>query len=90
MSEQLTNQKPKKPNDRCDDLAGTAERELTAFFGAVSQLFGREQAEASAEEWLKELSALERLPASNRALRSISTAITTRLARRLRAMAAAS
>jgi len=41
---------------RCADLMTMAERELSAFFNAVTQLFGSEQAELSAEDWLQELS----------------------------------
>jgi hypothetical protein len=36
-----------------------AERELSAFFNTVTQLFGLEQAELSAEDWLQELSEID-------------------------------
>ena len=48
-----------------DDLLATAERELTAFAGAVNGLFGPEQARLSADEWIEELLLLD-LPAGSR------------------------
>jgi len=57
-----------------------AERELTAFFHAVTQLFGPEQAKLSAEDWLRELTGIDRLPASIRDWRSISVKVAARLA----------
>ena len=49
-----------------------AERELSALFNAVTQLFGSEQAELSAEDWLQELIEIDGLPASVREWRLIS------------------
>ncbi len=50
---------PYKPlnnsNSPCPDLMTMAERELSAFFNAITRLFGSEQAELSAEDWLHEL-----------------------------------
>jgi hypothetical protein len=43
-----------------------AERELSAFVNAVTQLFGSEQAELSAEDWLQELIEIDGLPFSTR------------------------
>jgi hypothetical protein len=37
-------------NSHCADLLTMAERELSAFFNAVTQLFGPEQAELSTED----------------------------------------
>ena len=62
-----------------------AERELSAFFNAVTQLFGSEQAELSAEDWLQELIETDGLPASTREWRSITAKVSTRLASRVRA-----
>ena len=62
-----------------------AERELSAFFNAVTQLFGAEQAELSAEDWLRELIAINNLPASTRALRLITAKASTQLAIRVNA-----
>jgi len=62
-----------------------ADRELSAFFYAVTQLFGPEQAELSAENWLQELIEIDGLPTSAREWRSITTKVSTRLARRVNA-----
>jgi hypothetical protein len=62
-----------------------AEHELSAFFNAVTQLFGSEQAEFSAEDWLRELIETDRLPASTREWRLITTKVSTRLASRVNA-----
>jgi hypothetical protein len=62
-----------------------AERELSAFFNAVAQLFGSEQAELSAENWLLELIEIDGLPASTREWRLITAKASTRLASRVSA-----
>ena len=49
-----------------------AERELSAFFGAVTRLFGSEQAELAAEDWLHELIEIDGRPASAREWRLIT------------------
>ena len=69
----------KNPNSRCADLMTMAERELSAFFNAVTQLFGSEQAELSAEDWLHELIEIEALPTSAREWRLITAKVSTRL-----------
>jgi hypothetical protein len=61
------------------------ERELSAFFNAVTRSFGLEQAELSAEDWLQELIEIDGLPASAREWRLITTKVSTRLASRVRA-----
>ncbi len=70
---------------RCADLAALAERELSAFFRAVTELFGSEQAQLSAEEWLHELSESRGLPASSSEFRAITMKVLVRLAKRLHA-----
>jgi hypothetical protein len=60
-----------------------AERELSAFFTAVTELFGSEQAEASVEDWLRELIACNDLPASTREWRTLTVSAAARLARRV-------
>jgi len=70
---------------RCADLMTMAERELSAFFNAVTQLFGSEQAEVSAEDWLHELIESEGLPASAREWRLITAKVSARLASRVSA-----
>ena len=72
-------------NPRCADLITMAERELSVFFNAISQLFGPEQAELSAEDWLQELVEIDGLPASTREWRSITVKASTRLASRVSA-----
>ena len=70
---------------RCADLMTMAERELSAFFNAVTQLFGSEQAELSAEDWLQELIDVDNLPASPREWRLITAKTSSRIANRLNA-----
>jgi hypothetical protein len=70
-------------NPRCADFMTPAERELSAFFNAVTQLFGSEQAELSAEHWLQELNETEELPASAREWRLITAKASTWLASRV-------
>ena len=62
-----------------------AEHELSAFFNAVTQSFGSEQAELSAEDWLQELSGIDGLPTSVREWRLITAKASTRLAGRVSA-----
>jgi hypothetical protein len=75
----------KNSNPRCADLITMAERELSAFFNAVAQLFGSEQAELSAEDWLQELIEIDGLPASTCEWRLITAKASTRLASRVSA-----
>ena len=70
-------------NSRRADLMKAAERELSAFFNAVKQLFGREQAELSAEDWLRELAEIDGPPSSIRDWRLITVKASTRLATRV-------
>ena len=70
----------------CIDLMTMAERELSAFFNAVTELFGSEQAELSAEDWLQEMIETDGLPASTREWRSITAKVSTRLASRMRTL----
>ncbi len=72
-------------NSRCAEFITVAERELSAFFNAVKQLFGLEQAELSAEDWLHELIEIDGLPASAREWRLITAKVSTRLASRVSA-----
>jgi hypothetical protein len=72
-------------NAGCADFTTMAERELWAFFRAVTELFGSEQAELSAEDWLQELSKINVLPASAREWRLITARVSTQLASRAKA-----
>jgi hypothetical protein len=76
---------PNNSNHPCPDLMTMAERELFAFFNVVKRVFGSEQAELSAEDWLRELAEIDGLPASAREWRSITAKASTRLARRVNA-----
>jgi hypothetical protein len=69
----------------CGDLVTMAERELAAFFNAVTELFGSEQAEISAEDWLQEMTAHSDLPASTRQWRLLTVRVMARLASRMNA-----
>jgi hypothetical protein len=77
-------QPSKNFNRPCPDLMTLAERELSAFFNAVAQSFGSEQAQLSAEDWLRELISTDRLPASAHEWRLITAKASTRLAGRVR------
>ena len=72
-------------NSRSDDRIKAAERELAAFFNAVIQLFGREQAELTAKDWLDELARIGRLSSSARDWRSVTVKASARLATRVNA-----
>ena len=63
----------------CADFITTAERELSAFFRAVTERFGSEEAELSAKDWLQELIEIDGLPASTRDWRLITAKASTRL-----------
>jgi hypothetical protein len=69
----------------CPDLMTMAERELAAFFKTVTQLFGLEQAQVSAEDWLHELIETDGLPSSAREWRLITAKASSRLASRVSA-----
>ena len=69
----------------CSDLMTMAERELVAFFSAVAELFGSEQAAISAEDWLHEMMTSNDLPASTRQWRLLTLKVAARLAGRVSA-----
>jgi hypothetical protein len=86
----LARYKPSRnSNPRCADLMTMAERELSAFFNAVTQSFGSEQAHLSAEDWLHELIEIDALPTSAREWRLITTKVLCRLASRVNAVGVA-
>jgi hypothetical protein len=76
---------PKDANLDCADFMTMAEQELASFFSAVTELFGSEQAEHSADDWLHELETVDGLPASTREWRLITAKVSTRLANRVNA-----
>jgi plasmid stabilization system protein ParE len=77
------------------DQMQLAERELTSFIGAVTELFGPEEARLSADDWLDESESMGGPPRTARDWRAVTIAASARLASRLavagnhRALAAA-
>ncbi len=70
-------------NSTCEDQINLAERELSAFIRAVTELLGSEQARVSAEDWLDELKLLHTLHrATSRDWRAVTLAASSRLANR--------
>ncbi len=66
------------------DLIQIAERELSAFLRAVTELFGPEQAKVSTEDWLEEAALMDGPPGStNRDWRAVTIAASARPANRL-------
>jgi hypothetical protein len=64
-----------------------AEKELAAFVGAVSALFGSEQSRQAADDWLEELALLD-WPTGKamRDFHQVTIAAAARLARRVRGL----
>ena len=80
MNQLAINKRPANFNPGCADQMTMAEQELTAFFRTVTELFGSEQAQLAAEDWLQELVVTECLPSSPRGWRQITLKASTRLA----------
>jgi hypothetical protein len=72
-------------NSICADLMIRAERELSAFFSAVAELFGPEQAALADKDWLQQLEVMTDLPASSRDWRLMSIEASAQLAKRVNA-----
>jgi hypothetical protein len=83
MNSLALNRPPKISNPDCADFVKMAEQELTAFFQAITKLFGSEQAKLSADDWLQELMTVDGMPASIREWREFTAKVATRLAVRL-------
>ncbi|MGB9233746.1 MAG: hypothetical protein WCC04_04975 [Terriglobales bacterium] len=67
-----------------EDETHRAERELAAFIGAVTKLFGPGQARISAEDWLDESELMDSPPRSeSRNWRAVTVAASARLANRV-------
>ena len=66
----------------CGELFAMAQSELASLFTAVTELFGQEQAELSAEDWLHKVETARRLPASAREWRQITVRVIAELANR--------
>ena len=83
MNQLSLNKVGKNRNSTCAELLRMAQQELTAFSAAVKEMFGSEQAEISADDWLEELAEISVLPATAREWRQITIKASTRLARRM-------
>jgi hypothetical protein len=71
-------------NSTYADQMHIAERELSSFIRAVTQLFGPEEAKLSAEDWLEECELMDSPPLStSRNWRAVTIAASARLANRL-------
>lgn len=71
------------------DQVHMAERELSAFIRAVTQLYGSEEARLAAEDWLDESELMDSPPLStNRNWRAVTIAASARLASQLATAAA--
>ena len=83
---QLSHNEPyQNGNSICTELVVRAERELSAFFSAVAELFGPEQATLAAKDWLQQLEVMTVLPGSPREWRALSTEASAKLAKRVNA-----
>jgi len=80
------NTKESFSNSICKQQAQMAEHELSAFISAVKKLFGPDQAQLSALDWLDELELTDSQPGStSRHWRAVMIAASARLANRLNA-----
>ncbi|MGA9802257.1 MAG: hypothetical protein WA383_07850 [Terriglobales bacterium] len=72
-------------NSTCEDQINMAERELSAFIRAVTELFGPEQARLSTEDWLDESEPMDSPHrATSKEWRAVTVAASARLANRER------
>lgn len=71
-------------NAMYEEQTHLAERELSAFISAVTELFGPDQAVSSTEDWLEESELMDSPPRStSRDWRSVTIAASARLAGRI-------
>jgi hypothetical protein len=83
---QLSHNEPyQNGNSICAELVVRVERELSAFFSAVAELFGPEQATLAAKDWLQQLEVMTDLPGSPREWRALSIEASAKLAKRVNA-----
>ena len=80
---QLSHQPRQNGNSICAELMIGAERELSAYFTAVAELFGSQQAALAAKDWLQQLKVMTKLPTSPREWRVLSIEVSARLAKRV-------
>jgi len=70
-------------NPTCEDQINMAERELSAFIRAVTELFGPGQARLSTEDWLDQSERMDRpYTATSKEWRAVTIAASARLANR--------
>lgn len=71
-------------NSICEEQTRLAERELSSFLAAVTELFGQEQARLSEKDWLDELELMSSPPiAADGNWRAVTIAASARLADRI-------
>jgi len=71
-------------NSTCAEQIRLAERELASFIGALTELFGPEQARLSADGWLDQYDLMDSPPRpTSRHWRAVTVAASARLASRL-------
>jgi hypothetical protein len=69
---------------KCTEQLHIAERELSAFIRAVTAMYGQEQAQRAAADWLDESESLDSPPrSSSRDWRAVTVAASARLANRI-------
>jgi hypothetical protein len=85
MKQLSPNEPHQNGNSICAERVVRAERELSAFFTAVAELFGPEQATLAAKDWLQQLEVMTDLPGSPREWRALSIEASARLAKRVNA-----
>ena len=64
-------------------VISSLEDRIPAFFSAVGELFGPEEAALAAKDWLQQLKAIKTLPVLPRQFRQLSINASGRLAKRL-------
>jgi len=69
-------------NSNCAAEMEIAERELSAFISAVTELFGSEEAKLSAEDWLGEAELMDNLKSTSQKWRAVTIAAAATLANR--------
>lgn len=78
------NSRGQSSDSSCADQIHLAERELSAFVRAVTQLYGSEEAKLAAEDWLDESELMDSPPRlTDRNWRAVTIAASARLANQL-------
>lgn len=78
------NSRDETSDSGCADQMHLAERELSAFIRAVTQLYGSEDAKLATEDWLDESQLMDSPPLlTDRTWRAVTIAASARLANQL-------